>query len=229
MALGLYKPGQGYWVRVMTACLVGLLTVATAGWLWTQGDLLAAKLPKAGYTLALRSVGGEPAPGQTLDLIGPADRVSTQPVIGTAVAKSYRAAEQAVVVSQVQMAAEKDGKVRDVSEAVAVKAAGGLEAVVRSAIAIPAVEPLYIKGGLASVAIIAGAVLAYWLAGMRPRTVDFLIATDFEMKKVNWSTFREIRGSTIVVIGACFLISASLFSFDFFFKTLFQAIGVLAK
>ena len=215
----------------MTACLVGLLTVATAGWLWTQGELVASKLPRAGYTLGLRTVGGggEPAPGQSLDLIGPADKASTQPVIGTAVVKSYKPAEQAVVVNQLQMSADKDGKARDIAEAVAVKAAGGLEAVVRSFNAIPSVEPLYIKGGFAAAVIIAGAILAYWLAGMRVKTVEFLIATDFEMKKVNWSTFREIRGSTFVVIGACFLISASLFSFDFFFKTLFQALGVLAK
>jgi preprotein translocase SecE subunit len=64
---------------------------------------------------------------------------------------------------------------------------------------------------------------------MRPRTVDFLIATDSEMKRVNWSTPREIRGSTYVVIGACFLLAAALFIFDLIFKTVFQSMGILGN
>ncbi|MFN0011681.1 MAG: preprotein translocase subunit SecE [Phycisphaerales bacterium] len=224
MALGLYKPGQGYWVRVMTACLVGLITVATAAWLWQQGEIIADRLPKSVWTLGLRAVAGEVAAGQKIDLIGAADRASSQPVIGSAVVQSYKPDEQAVRIHQITLLAE-----RDVGEAVAISGPAAVGATVVSRNAVPAVEPLYIKGGLAATVIIIGAIMAYWLAGMRVRTVEFLIATDFEMKKVNWSTFREIRGSTLVVIGACVLISTALFAFDFLFKTVFQTIGVLAK
>ncbi len=229
MALGLYKPGQGYWIRVMTACLIGLIAVASAGWLWTQGDLIASKLPKAGYTLGVRGTTGEPVSGQTVELLGPGDAAGAQPVIGTATVRAYRPEAQAIEVGDVVMTADAQGKVRDIADTAGVRSAAGFGGLVRSHTDIPSVEPLYIKGGFAAVVIVAGAVLAYWLAGMRARTVDFLIDTDFEMKKVNWSTFREIRGSTFVVIGACVLISASLFVFDFFFKTVFQSIGILAK
>ena len=70
-------------------------------------------------------------------------------------------------------------------------------------------------------------VLAFWLAGRREKTVDFLIATDFEMKKVNWSTPKEVIGATWVVIGAAVLISASLFVFDLTFRAFFKFIGIL--
>ncbi len=208
----------------MTACLVGLITVATAAWLWQQGEIIADRLPKSVWTFGLRALSGEPGPGQKLDLIGAADRASSQPVIGSAVVQTYKPDEQSVRIHQITLAPD-----RDVGETVAVRGPAPLVATVVSRNAIPAVEPLYIKGGLAAVVIVAGAILAYWLAGVRPRTVEFLIATDFEMKKVNWSTFREIRGSTLVVIGACVLISVALFAFDYFFKTVFQSIGVLAK
>lgn len=34
MALGIYKPGQGYWVRVLSAVGLGALILATAAWAW---------------------------------------------------------------------------------------------------------------------------------------------------------------------------------------------------
>ena len=54
-----------------------------------------------------------------------------------------------------------------------------------------------------------------------------LIATDMEMKKVNWSTRKDIIASTYVVIGAAFLIAALIFGVDIFLKELFERIGVL--
>ena len=47
------------------------------------------------------------------------------------------------------------------------------------------------------------------------------------MKKVNWSTRKEVIGSTWVVVVACFLIAAFLFSIDFVFAMFFRAIKVL--
>src|SRR3712207_7866772 len=43
----------------------------------------------------------------------------------------------------------------------------------------------------------------------KPANVDFLIATDSEMKKVNWTSRRELIGSTKVVIVFMFLIARS--------------------
>ncbi len=66
-----------------------------------------------------------------------------------------------------------------------------------------------------------------WRAMNKPRNVDFLIATDSEMKKVNWTTRKELIGSTKVVIFFVILISAILFILDLLFGYFFQLIKVL--
>ena len=48
----------------------------------------------------------------------------------------------------------------------------------------------------------------------KPANVDFLIATDSEMKKVNWTSRKELIGSTQVVIMFMFLIALFLFAVD---------------
>jgi len=55
----------------------------------------------------------------------------------------------------------------------------------------------------------------------------FMIATEGEMKKVNWSSRREILGSTWAVIGLTILIALLCFVFDRVFQIFFQWIGVL--
>ncbi len=76
-------------------------------------------------------------------------------------------------------------------------------------------EPIYTQT-VAFVLVLAGAAwLGYYLIGRKPKVVDFLIATEGEMKKVNWSTRREIRGSTIVVIGLTFVIALIISFLDY--------------
>ena len=62
---------------------------------------------------------------------------------------------------------------------------------------------------------------------VRPRSVDFLVATEAEMKKVNWSTRREIMGSTVVVILLATGIAGFCKVFDLVFYWLFSSIRVL--
>jgi len=92
---------------------------------------------------------------------------------------------------------------------------------------VPVIQPVYVQAGVAIVILLIGAGVVYWLVGLRPTSVDFLVSTDGEMKKVNWSTRREVLGSTWVVIGACFLIAAFLFLVDTTFSNVFRLIGVL--
>ncbi len=66
-----------------------------------------------------------------------------------------------------------------------------------------------------------------WRAMNKPSHVDFLIATDSEMKKVNWTTRKELMGSTKVVIFFVLLISTLLFLLDVIFGYFFQLIKVL--
>ncbi len=79
--------------------------------------------------------------------------------------------------------------------------------------------------------VVAGVMIGYGLLGFyllnKPRNVDFLIATDSEMKKVNWTSRKELIGSTKVVIVFMFLIAAFLFVVDVFFGYFFQFIHVL--
>jgi preprotein translocase SecE subunit len=68
--------------------------------------------------------------------------------------------------------------------------------------------------------------LTYWLLNM-PYNADFLIATDSEMKKVNWTSRKELIGSTKVVIVFMLVIALFLFVCDLLFHTLFYLMGVL--
>ena len=55
----------------------------------------------------------------------------------------------------------------------------------------------------------------------KPRNVDFLIATDSEMKKVNWTTKGELLGSTRVVVLFLFFIAIFLSVVDLAFYETF--------
>ena len=56
----------------------------------------------------------------------------------------------------------------------------------------------------------------------RAKTADFLIATEGEMKKVSWSSKKDVIGSTKVVIVTTFILAAILFGVDLLFKLLFD-------
>lgn len=67
----------------------------------------------------------------------------------------------------------------------------------------------------------------YWLTCVNRRAVDFLVATEGEMKKVSWSSRREVIGSTKVVIATTFILGFALFVVDLAFMLFFSWIGVL--
>lgn len=68
--------------------------------------------------------------------------------------------------------------------------------------------------------------LTWWLIN-RPKNAEFLIATDAEMKKVNWTSRRELIGSTKVVVFFMFFIASVLFFYDVIFGYVFFLIKVL--
>jgi len=81
---------------------------------------------------------------------------------------------------------------------------------------------IYIIGGL----LIAWGVFVWYMMN-KPTNADFLIATDSEMKKVNWTSKKELIGSTKVVIIFMFLIAFLLFAFDICFGYIFYWLDVL--
>lgn len=89
------------------------------------------------------------------------------------------------------------------------------------------IQPVFIQAGAFLLVCAVFTVIGYRLLGTNPRVVEFMIATESEMKKVNWSTRREIIGSTWLVIGLTIFLSLLCFGFDSIFQFIFQAIRVL--
>ncbi len=92
---------------------------------------------------------------------------------------------------------------------------------------IGSIEAVYVQAGAAVIFIGVLAVIAYYLIAVHKKVVDFLIATEGEMKKVNWSTRREIMGSTWVVISLTFVVAAIIAVLDAGYSMIFQALKVL--
>jgi len=65
------------------------------------------------------------------------------------------------------------------------------------------------------------------LVGRNERVIEFMTATEGEMKKVNWSTRREVWGATKVVIVTVLALAFILAIVDLAFIVLFWALGVL--
>jgi preprotein translocase SecE subunit len=90
-------------------------------------------------------------------------------------------------------------------------------------------DPRYWQLGAGVTTLLIGVVLCYWLAYVRHASGEFLIATEGEMKKVNWSSRKEIMGSTWVVVGISVLLSLCLFLVDLGFSNFFQFIDILER
>lgn len=130
MTFSIYKPGQGYWTRVLTAAGAGAFVLAGVAWVWSHLSTLA---------------------------------------------DAYRLYAQAA----------------------------------------------------SAVALLASFSLLLWWLLNKPRIVDFMIATEAEMRKVNWPSRREVTGSTWIVICGTFMMAFMLFFVDIAFTILFTEIHIL--
>jgi preprotein translocase subunit SecE len=70
------------------------------------------------------------------------------------------------------------------------------------------------------------AAMYFWVVNY-PSRADFMIATESEMKKVSWSSRKEVVGSTKVVIVTTFILAIILFGVDFLFTLIFHGMGIL--
>jgi len=210
----------------MTAALTGLLIAAGAGWLWQQLGIVS--LPTPTWRMTIRDAGLELRPDQQIELVTRGAQEGDFVKIGTGTAKSWDSASKGqhqLVVGNIAMEGTQTPSdtqgVRDPAKPEGVMLLEG------KAGGIPIFQRVYLQAGGAGLMLIGGAILIFWLVGLKPRTVDFLIATDSEMKKVNWSTRREITIQTYVVIVAFFLIAAIIFSIDFIFQYVFKLLHVI--
>jgi len=131
MAFGIFKPDQGYWTRMMSTVIVGIISLGGAGWLWQKLSVVNVE------------------------------------------------------------------------------------------------QPVYYQAGASLIFMGIIAYLVYYVYWKNRTTVEFFIATEGEMKKVNWSTRREIIGSTWVVIIIAALIAIILFTVDVMFSEFFKMTHVL--
>ncbi|MBN2020581.1 MAG: preprotein translocase subunit SecE [Sedimentisphaerales bacterium] len=65
--------------------------------------------------------------------------------------------------------------------------------------------------------LLAAAVMLLWLVN-KPNIADFMIASEGEMKKVNWSSRQEIAVSTFIVIVVVVILAVILGAADFIFQ-----------
>jgi preprotein translocase SecE subunit len=234
MALGIYKQGQGYWIRLMTAVFVGILVLAGAAWGWGQAGVV--RIPARTWTFSLVDTqinsDSVPAAGETVVLMGFVGASDEMQEIGRAVIEEFtpdRGSSSTMVIGGFDSDTTRD--IAGDAERVVV---GNLDApmmgaAVRSATSTPIFPVQYLQTGIAATIMLVGAIFLYWYVGVARRPVEFLIASDGEMKKVNWTSYREVKGSTIVVIVATFLIAGILYLVDMGFSFLFSAIGVLER
>ena len=223
MIFGIYKPEQGYWVRVLTAVFAGVLVLAAAAWAWSQAG--AANLPAKAYTLDLQAIHGEFAPGETVELVGIADDAEgSDVVLASTGVIGYSKTGSRTARLEIGVPDFAPGSRIDQTERVRTANA---DAVVRARHATPIFPLIYLQAGVTGAILLLGSIAVYWLIGSNRRSVDFLINTDGEMRKVNWSSKKEIIGSTQVVIVAAFIIAAFLFAIDLSFQQFFQFVGVL--
>jgi preprotein translocase SecE subunit len=234
MAMSIHKPGQGYWVRVMTAGLIGLVTVALALWLYGQGRLIAESLPKRVWSAAVLSKPGDATaltPGTPVRLFAAAGRDGKPAAIGSAVfagLETGTTGAETVRLTDVKIDRVAGGPRRDASEMATIVPQSATDITPSNSFAVnrpvgtAPIDGMLLGGSIVAGVLVIGTVIGFWLVGVRVKTVEWLIACDYEMSRVNWSTPKVIMGSTWVVIGACLLLSAILFLSDFGFRFLGQ-------
>jgi preprotein translocase subunit SecE len=60
-----------------------------------------------------------------------------------------------------------------------------------------------------------------------PPLADFLIDTEWEMRKVTWPTWQQLRRATYIVITITLILTVFLYLVDLVWTTVLRAIGVL--
>ena len=202
----IYKKGQGYWTRMGT-----LLAVAVIGLM--LGYTLYSEIPNYG---------------------GSADTTDLNAVVRQQTDESNKQAEEIARLKGALIAPDgtpSPSAAADYAAAETRKAAIDAK-IVDTRAQITAANSRYAKR-LQNIATVVAVVFLAAFAGVglwlmnKPRYVDFMIATDSEMKKVNWTSRRELMGSSKVVIIFMLLMALYLFVNDTIFGYLMYLIKVL--
>jgi len=205
--LGIYKFGQGYWVRMLTASCIFLLSVAAGAWVWSV--LAVIRPPMVGYNIVVNDLVGTPKDGEAMTIVsGDKKDTSGEPLVLAKTSVGHASTGQSG--KTIIRIASAEGIDAVSLRGATLSGAGSPASFVGragSAEGIAKFEVKWIQTSAAVVVIVLGLGLAYWFTGQRAGSVDFLVSTDGEMKKVNWSTRKAVIDSTMMVVGACFLIA----------------------
>ncbi len=91
------------------------------------------------------------------------------------------------------------------------------------------VDDLPLIGALSGYKVIAAVVGLAGLLGLhlvlnRPNSVDLMIETEQEMRRVSWPTSKEVWNATIVVSFVSLLLAVAMSSFDWILRKLFHLV-----
>lgn len=212
--LSMYKAGQGYWTRMMSAIFFGVLVAGGA--LWLSGQINAMNFEPVAWRYTIES----DTPVSGLSINDEVELRQSNVRIGSALVRSVDGDTlelNNVTLGSGNIAINVQSVVAEGGQPIRV---GGLQVVQRF-------EKTYLQGGVAGLTLLIGAIVIFYLCYSNKRTSEFLIATEGEMKKVNWSSRREVFGSTWVVIGISVLIAAILFFTDQVFYYLAKSIDLI--
>lgn len=209
--LSMYKPGQGYWTRMMSAIFFGVLVAGGA--LWLSNQISAMNFAPDSWNYTVDNADGFDRNEQVQFL-----RSGTN--IGSGFVRSTEGST--LILENVNMlSGENAAGVQEI------QTEDGQSVEVAAFQVIAKFEKTYLQGGVAAAVLLLGAIVILWFCYSNKRFSEFLIATEGEMKKVNWSSRREVFGSTWVVIGISVIIAAILFVTDIFFRWIAASIDLI--
>lgn len=220
---------------MMTCVCAGVLALSTAGWAWKS--LEAVRPPTPTWQLNLDGISAAAAPkaGESVTLLD-TSKTPAQKVASAAV-KSVEpgtAGRSKIVIEKITREVDLAGKKLDMVSASniygpsAATGQGSLwNAHIAQAEGIPAFQIVYVQAAVATIILFLGGMVVYYFVGRKPASAEYLIATDGEMRKVNWSTKKIILDSTYVVIAASVLIAAFIFLWDVLISNFFKLINVV--
>ncbi len=238
MSFGIYKPGQGYWVRMLSAVGFGLLVLAGVAWLWSELDTIGRKgTSQRGSTELVTRLAAWGKANQHeiagLQNLREAQLITTDnnrsirliDSLGRSYALDAVQFDAANVLVDTGLPPLDRGaalRLRDVERVSVVGDNVNFAGIPTFAHR----NRLYIQSGTAAGVILLFGGVIFWALN-KPKVVEFMIATEAEMRKVNWPTKREVIGSTWVVICGTFLMAFILLAVDMAFSELFINIRVL--
>ncbi len=232
-AFKIYKPGQGYWTRVLSAAGAAILVIS--GVFWVVADRLAIydfawDFDHTITVTADQKVTQKSRWHKTWGLSLPEKRAgddATDKVEGVPAILHSRSPLRQAGLENNDLIIKLNGK----PVANIVDLQNALESVqIGKAFTIDVVRAhninLYVQIGAALLIMLVSAFILFRVFN-RPNIVDFMIATEAEMKKVNWPSKKEVIGSTWVVICGTLMLAVLMFIVDFIFIWLFTYIEIL--